>query len=76
MEIKKIVFDEIKARSKVEILNEDTNIKYLGIDSINIIKLIVAIEEKLSLETDFDDLVISETTTVSDIIEYYNKLKK
>lgn len=69
-------FKEIlKENTKVDInkVNENSNFKTdLGLDSIDLLQLVVSVEEKFNIKLDNDKLM--SINTVSDAIKAFNEL--
>ena len=71
-ELKKVLLDELGIKKDVSL---DTNLTNdLGLDSIDAISLITAIEKKLNIR--FEDDVIPTLKTVGNVVDYINKLLK
>lgn len=67
----------LKENTKVDIdkVNENSNFKTdLGLDSIDLLQLVVAIEDKFDIKLDNDKLMTIKT--VKDAIEAFNELIK
>ena len=76
MDIEKLK-EFLKENTKVDIskVNENSNFKTdLGLDSIDLLQLVVAVEEKFNIKLDNDKLM--GINTVSDAIKAFNELIK
>lgn len=71
-ELKSVLLDELGIKKEISL---DTNLTTdLGLDSIDAISLITAIEKKLNIR--FEDEVIPTLKTVGNVVDYINKLLK
>lgn len=71
-ELKSVLLDELGIKKEISL---DTNLTTdLGLDSIDAISLITAIEKKLNIR--FEDEVIPTLKTVGSVVDYINKLLK
>ena len=76
MDIEKLK-EFLKENTKADIskVNENSNFKTdLGLDSIDLLQLVVAVEEKLNIKLDNDKLM--GINTVSDALKAFNELIK
>ena len=76
MDIEKLK-EFLKENTKADIskVNENSNFKTdLGLDSIDLLQLVVAVEEKFNIKLDNDKLM--GINTVSDAIKAFNELIK
>ena len=76
MDIEKLK-EFLKENTKVDIskVNENSNFKTdLGLDSIDLLQLVVAVEEKFNIKLDNDKLM--GINTVSDALKAFNELIK
>ena len=76
MDIEKLK-EFLKENTKADIskLNENSNFKTdLGLDSIDLLQLVVAVEDKLNIKLDNDKLM--NINTVSDALKAFNELLK
>jgi acyl carrier protein len=71
------VFEVITETLKEQTLNliEETSLVELGINSINYISIIVALENRFDMEFEDDMLGIKSFENIKQIIEYIKKLK-
>lgn len=71
-ELKSVLLDELGIKKEISL---DTNLATdLGLDSIDAISLITAIEKKLNIR--FEDEVIPTLKTAGNVVVYINKLLK
>ncbi len=71
-ELKSVLLDELGIKKEISL---DTNLTTdLGLDSIDAISLITAIEKKLNIR--FEDEIIPTLKTVGNVVDYINKLLK
>lgn len=76
MDIEKLK-EFLKENTKADIskVNENSNFKTdLGLDSIDLLQLVVAVEDKLNIKLDNDKLM--NINTVSDALKAFNELLK
>ena len=76
MDIEKLK-EFLKENTKVDIskVNENSNFKTdLGLDSIDLLQLVVAVEEKLNIKLDNEKLM--GINTISDALKAFNELLK
>ena len=76
MDIEKLK-EFLKENTKADIskVNENSNFKTdLGLDSIDLLQLVVAVEEKLNIKLDNDKLM--SINTISDALKAFNELIK
>ena len=76
MDIEKLK-EFLKENTKADIskVNENSNFKTdLGLDSIDLLQLVVAVEEKLNIKLDNDKLM--NINTISDALKAFNELLK
>ena len=76
MDIEKLK-EFLKENTKADIskVNENSNFKTdLGLDSIDLLQLVVAVEDKLNIKLDNDKLM--NINTISDALKAFNELLK
>lgn len=69
--IKNLVFSELKKISKNKNITEDSNIRELGVDSLDLAELIFDAEERLGITISDDEL--RDVKTVKDVIRILDK---
>ncbi|MEA4134714.1 phosphopantetheine-binding protein [Mycoplasma sp. 2045] len=69
--IKDLVFSELKKISKNKNITEDSNIRELGVDSLDLAELIFDAEERLGITISDDEL--RDVKTVKDVIRILDK---
>ncbi|MEA4162912.1 acyl carrier protein [Mycoplasma sp. 4404] len=69
--IKDLVFGELKKISKNKNITEDSNIRELGVDSLDLAELIFDAEERLGITISDDEL--RDVKTVKDVIRILDK---
>ena len=67
MDIKKTVSDILSKRVDVSNLSESDNLTKLGLDSLDLVEVMLEIEEELGIE--FDSSEISEVATLGDVLK-------
>lgn len=73
--IKKITDIVEKELDGVEvIISADENLKSLGINSLNFIKLIIAIEDEFDIEFEDENLDYNQYSSLRQLAEYVDKL--
>lgn len=73
--VRSILVEELEEELHVEAekITNDDNLFLLGVDSLNIIKVVLAIEENFDIELDENELVITNLETISKISELIKK---
>ncbi|WP_324672845.1 phosphopantetheine-binding protein [Mycoplasma sp. 888] len=69
--IKDLVFSELKKISKNKNITEDSNIRELAVDSLDLAELIFDAEERLGITISDDEL--RDVKTVKDVIRILDK---
>lgn len=67
MDIKKTVSDILSKRVDVSNLSESDSLTKLGLDSLDLVEVMLEIEEELGVE--FDSSEISEVATLGDVLK-------
>ena len=67
MDVKKTVTDLLSKRVDVSKLNEDDKLTALGLDSLDLVELMLEIEEALGVE--FESSEIGEVATLGDVLK-------
>ena len=67
MDIRKTVSEILSKRVDVSSLKEDDNLSALGLDSLDLVEVMLEIEEELGIE--FDSNEIQEVSTLGDVIK-------
>ncbi len=71
MDAKKVVLDILGKRCDVSSLKETDNLSALGLDSLDLVEVLLEIETTLNVEFDVDE--IGETKTLKDIMTLIEK---
>ena len=71
--VKKVVMEAIGDEEK-EITEDTSIVDELGLDSLDIVEMLMALEEEF--EISIDDSVTEKFVKVSDVIDYVEKAKK
>lgn len=66
MDVKKVVSDILSTRVDVSSLKEDDNLTVLGLDSLDLVEVMLEIEEELHIEFSSDE--IEELATLKDVL--------
>jgi acyl carrier protein len=66
MDSKKVLTEIMSKRVDVSKIQEDTTLTSLGLDSLDLVELMLEIEEALGIE--FDEERIAEVKTVKDVL--------
>lgn len=66
MDVKKVVSDILSKRVDVSKLKEDDNLVALGLDSLDLVEVMLEIEDALHIEFDSDE--IAELSTLKDVL--------
>lgn len=74
LKIKKIIHEVLKEKNISKEVNNDTNLQELGINSLDLIKVIVSIEEEYSIEFDDSDLLTDRFVDIQSIVAYVETL--
>ena len=74
--IRKIIVNEIGINIDSERLKTDTLLSDIGMDSMNSLDLIMAIEEKFNILFEDNDLIIDNFKNIGSLISYVKKRKK
>lgn len=67
MDVKKIVSEVLAKRTDISSLNEDNKLSDLGLDSLDLVEVMLEIEEVLGVE--FDSEEIQEVSTLGDVLK-------
>ena len=67
MDVKRTVTDLLSKRVDVSKLNEDDKLTALGLDSLDLVELMLEIEEALGIE--FESSEIGEVATLGDVLK-------
>lgn len=67
MDVKKIVSDILAKRTDVSSLKEDDNLSALGLDSLDLVEVMLEIEDQLGIE--FDSNEIGDVATLGDVLK-------
>lgn len=76
MEIEEIVQQKIKEALNIDELEElsiDTDLKKCGMDSLNAIELVVALEMQFGIEFDEDDLLVDNLCSIRKLLNIVKK---
>lgn len=71
--VKEIIAEQLKVDDVSNVTNEASFIDDLGADSLDIVELIMALEEKY--DTEIADEVAEKMATVKDVVEYISQNK-
>ena len=71
MDVKKVVSDILAKRVDISTLKETDNLSALGLDSLDLVEVLLEIEQALNVEFDIDE--ISEAKTLKDILSLIEK---
>ena len=67
MDIKKVVSDILSKRIDISTLDEGDSLQALGLDSLDLVEVMLEIEDALGVE--FDSEEIQEVTTLGDVLK-------
>ena len=67
MDIKKVVSEILSKRVDVSSLNEEDKLTALGLDSLDLVEVMLEIEDQLHIE--FDSNEIGEVSTLGDVLK-------
>lgn len=70
MDIRKVVSDILAKRIDVSSLKEEDSLKNIGLDSLDLVEVMLEIEDTLGIE--FDSEEISELTTLKSVLDLIN----
>lgn len=75
--IRAIISDVLGTELSVDIneINDDYDLSMIGVDSLNIVSLIISIEEKYNIEFDIDIIEMEDFKTINTIASTINKYK-
>ena len=74
MDIKKTVSEILAKRIDISNLKEEDNLSALGLDSLDLVEVMLEIEEELKIEFDSDQ--IAEVATLGDVIKLIEEKMK
>ena len=74
MDIKKTVSEILAKRIDISNLKEEDNLSALGLDSLDLVEVMLEIEEELKIEFDSDQ--IAEVVTLGDVIKLIEEKMK
>jgi acyl carrier protein len=66
----KIIINEINKLTQVDKITMNSSLESLGINSISFIKLIVAIENELGFEFEYEHLNMKKYLIINDLVQY------
>ena len=67
MDVRKVVTEILSKRTDVSNLKEDDKLASLGLDSLDLVEVMLEIEEALGIE--FDSEQIAEVVTLGDVLK-------
>ena len=67
MDVRKVVTEILSKRTDVSNLKEDDKLSSLGLDSLDLVEVMLEIEEALGIE--FDSEQIAEVSTLGDVLK-------
>ena len=67
MDVKKVVSDILSKRVDVSSLKEDDSLSALGLDSLDLVEVMLEIEDTLNIE--FDSNEIAEVNSLGDVLK-------
>ena len=70
MDTKKVVSDILAKRIDVSSLKEEDSLKNIGLDSLDLVEVMLEIEDTLGIE--FDSEEIGELTTLKSVLDLIN----
>ncbi len=70
MDIRKVVSDILAKRIDVSKLKEEDSLKEIGLDSLDLVEVMLEIEEELNIE--FDSNEIMELSTLKSVLDLIN----
>lgn len=70
MDTRKVVSDILAKRIDVSSLKEDDSLKNIGLDSLDLVEVMLEIEDTLGIE--FESEEISELTTLKSVLDLIN----
>jgi len=70
MDIRKVVSDILAKRIDVSSLKEEDSLKNIGLDSLDLVEVMLEIEDTLGIE--FDSEEIGELTTLKSVLDLIN----
>lgn len=71
MDTRKVVSDILAKRVDVSTLKEEDSLKNIGLDSLDLVEVMLEIEDTLGIE--FDSEEIAELTTLKSVLDLINK---
>ena len=71
MDVRKVVTDVLAKRCDISNLKESDNLSALGLDSLDLVEVLLEIEEALHVEFDVDE--IAQAKTLKDILDLIQK---
>lgn len=71
MDTKKVVSDILAKRIDVSSLKEEDSLKNIGLDSLDLVEVMLEIEDTLGIE--FDSEEIGELTTLKSVLDLIDK---
>lgn len=71
MDTRKVVSDILAKRIDVSSLKEEDSLKNIGLDSLDLVEVMLEIEDTLHIEFDSDE--IAELTTLQSVLDLINK---
>ena len=75
MDIREVLIRILKEKgANVDQLSEETSLKELGLDSLDTVEVMMAIEEELSIEFSTDEL--ADAKTIQDVLNLIEKKVK
>ena len=74
MDIKKVVSEILSKRVDVSSLKEEDKLSALGLDSLDLVEVMLEIEDQLHIE--FDSNEIGEVSTLGDVLKLIEKKLK
>lgn len=70
MDTRKVVSDILAKRIDISNLKEEDSLKNIGLDSLDLVEVMLEIEDTLSIE--FDSEEIAELTTLKSVLDLIN----
>lgn len=74
MDVRQIVSDILAKRIDVSGLKEEDSLKEIGLDSLDLVEVMLEIEDALQIEFDSDE--IAELSTLKSVLDLINKKLK
>lgn len=71
MEIKAKVLDLLSSKCDISKINDDTELTKIGLDSLDLVEMMLNLETELNVE--FDSNEIADVKTLSDVISLIEK---